>query len=115
MDGMDGQRVVVRERCRAAPHVVSLLDRARDERYASDEPSLRGSIVKQRDKKSHRIYINTLRRMTPEQRLAKAFELTETSKALFREGLARRFPDLSDTELQRLYLARLEKCHNRNY
>ena len=69
--------------------------------------------IKQRP--NHRLYIDTLRRMTPEQRLLKSFELSEFSQALFRQGLARRFPELSADELNRLYLARLEKCHNRNY
>jgi len=35
----------------------------------------------------HRIYIDILRRMTPEQRLLKAFELSETSKSLLQQGL----------------------------
>lgn len=69
--------------------------------------------IKQRP--NHRLYIETLRRMSAEQRLQKSFELTEFSRALFRQGLARRFPELSEDELHRLFLARLEKCHNRNY
>ena len=64
---------------------------------------------------NHRKYIEILRGMTPEQRLMKAFELTETSKALFRHGLREKHPDLSDDEFHKLYLERLEKCHNRNY
>ena len=64
---------------------------------------------------NHRLYIETLRRMSPEQRLLKSFELTEFSQSLFRQGLAKRFPELSPDEFNRLYLARLEKCHNRNY
>lgn len=53
--------------------------------------------------------------MTPEQRLLKAFELSYFAKALFLEGLKKRFPDLGPEELHRLMLARLDKCHNRNY
>jgi hypothetical protein len=64
---------------------------------------------------NHRLYIETLRRMSPEQRLAKAFELGEMSRGLFRTGLRARFPDLSEAEFHRLYLERLEKCHNRNW
>ena len=60
-------------------------------------------------------YIRTLRRMTPGQRLAKAIELSDMGKELLRHGLRRRFPDLSEEELHKLYLERLEKCHNRNY
>jgi hypothetical protein len=53
--------------------------------------------------------------MTPQQRLEKAIELTETARALFRQGLRMRFPDKSEQELHQLYLERLEKCHNRNW
>ena len=64
---------------------------------------------------NHARYLQILRAMTPEQRLLKAFELSEFSKALFREGLRRRFPEASDQEFQQLFLDRLAKCHNRNY
>ncbi len=64
---------------------------------------------------NHRLYIEVLRRMTPEQRLAKAFELSALAKQAFIDGLRKRFPDLSEEEFKKLLLARLEKCHNRNY
>jgi hypothetical protein len=64
---------------------------------------------------NHRLYIEILRRMTPEQRLAKAFELSALAKRAFIDGLRRRFPDLPEDEFKKLLLARLEKCHNRNY
>jgi hypothetical protein len=64
---------------------------------------------------NHQLYIEVLRRMTPEQRLLKAFELSAFVKALFREGLRKRFSDLSEEAFHKLYLERLEKCHNRNY
>ena len=64
---------------------------------------------------NHKLYLQILRRMTPEQRLAKAFELSEFSRQLFIHGLRRRFPDLSEVEFKELLLRRLEKCHNRNY
>ncbi len=64
---------------------------------------------------NHRIYIQTIRVMGPEKRLLKAFELSEFSKKLFREGLRKRFPRLSVKEFQKLYWERLAKCHNRNY
>ncbi len=64
---------------------------------------------------NHAIYIQALRRMTPQQRLAKAIELTEDARRRFRDGLRRRFPDLNEQELHQLYLERLNKCHNRNY
>ena len=56
-----------------------------------------------------------LRRMTPEKRLHKAFELSDFARALFAHGLRKRFPDLGDEDFRRLLLERLDKCHNRNY
>ena len=64
---------------------------------------------------NHALYIETLMRMTPEQRLLKAFELSEMAKELFLCGLKKSFPEKSDAEIKLLYLERLEKCHNRNY
>lgn len=62
---------------------------------------------------NHQLYLEALRRMTPEERLLKAFELTELSRELLRAGVRQRFPAASETERERIYLARLEKCHNR--
>jgi hypothetical protein len=53
--------------------------------------------------------------MSPEERLGKAFELSEFSRNLFLQGLKKRFPDLTVEEIKRLFLERLNKCHNRNY
>ena len=64
---------------------------------------------------NHPEYLKALRRLTPEQRLLKAFELSQMTKDLFLSGLRKRFPDLSDHELKRIYLERLAKCHNRNW
>ncbi len=64
---------------------------------------------------NHRLYIRTLRSMSPETRLLKSFELTEFSRKLFLHGLRKRFPHLSDDEINKIYLERLDKCHNRNY
>jgi hypothetical protein len=64
---------------------------------------------------NHELYLRVLRRMTPQQRLARALELSAMTKALFRQGLRKRFPDLSEEAFHRLFLERLEKCHNRNY
>ena len=62
---------------------------------------------------NHKQYIEILRRMTPEQRLMKAFELSKFSKKLFIHGLRKRFPDLNEEEFHTLYMERLEKCYNR--
>lgn len=59
--------------------------------------------------------IEILRQMTPEQRLNKAFDLSEFTRGLFKHGLRKRFPDLSEEEFHKLYLERMEKCHNRNW
>jgi len=64
---------------------------------------------------NHRLYLDTLRRMSPEARLMKAFELSSFSNDLFLHGLRKRFPDLSEQDFRKLYLERLNKCHNRNY
>lgn len=58
-------------------------------------------------------YLRTLAAMTPEERLAKAFELSEWSRKLFIAGLQERYPDLGPDELHDLYLERLQKCHSR--
>jgi hypothetical protein len=60
-------------------------------------------------------YIEILRGMSPEQRLAKAFELSEFAKGLFLQGLRNLHPEATEEEVRKIYLARLAKCHNRNY
>ena len=60
-------------------------------------------------------YLKVLSNMTPEARLRQALELSDFTRELFREGLRARFPGLSGEEFERLYLERLELCHNRNY
>jgi len=62
---------------------------------------------------NHQLYLQTLRRLTPEQRLLKAFELSAFARDLFLHGLRRRFPDVSEAELRQIYLERLAKCHKR--
>jgi hypothetical protein len=61
---------------------------------------------------NHERYLEVLRSMSPADRLRKAFELTEMSRGLFRQGLRQRFPNLSEAELHRLYIERLHACHN---
>jgi len=60
-------------------------------------------------------YLEVLRRMTPEQRLLKAMELSELGKQLFLHGLRRRFPDADEKQIHAIYLERIARCHNRNY
>jgi hypothetical protein len=66
-------------------------------------------------KPNEKLYLEVLRRMTPEQRLRQAFELSEMTRQLFHYGLRQRFPDLSEQELHNLFLERLAECHNSNY
>ncbi len=64
---------------------------------------------------NHAIYIRALRKMSPEARLLKAFELSGFTRELFITGLRMRFPALPEEEINRIYLERIAKCHNRNY
>jgi len=64
---------------------------------------------------NHDIYIKVLRRMTAEQHLCKAFELSALSRELFITGMRRRFPDLNAVEFKKLMQERLERCHNQIY
>lgn len=64
---------------------------------------------------NHRECIKALRRMTPEQRLVQAMELSDLTRDMFRTGLRRRFPNLPADQFHALYLERLAKCYNRNY
>jgi hypothetical protein len=60
-------------------------------------------------------YHNILKVMTPQEKLEKSFDLTDFSNAAFKAGLRNRYPDLTDDELEQLYLEKLRSCHNRNY
>lgn len=64
---------------------------------------------------NHKIYLETLKRMTPEQKVAKMFELSAIAKELFFHGLRKRFPEKTEAEIKDLYLQRIAKCYNRNY
>ena len=61
------------------------------------------------------IYIEVLRKMTPEQRLIQAFELSEFTRELFREGLRQRFPEKAEIEIHTLFLEKMQQCYNRDY
>lgn len=64
---------------------------------------------------NQQLYLEALRRLTPEQRLLKAFELTDLSRELYRAGLRQRFPNASEAELQSIFLERMAACHNRPF
>lgn len=64
---------------------------------------------------NHHIYIEILRKMSPEQKLIKTFELSQLGKELFLQGLRQRYPKKPETEIKKIYMERIAKCHNRNY
>jgi hypothetical protein len=64
---------------------------------------------------NHARTIGILRGMSSDARLRAALELGESSRKLFEAGLRKARPGLSDSEMHRLLLERLDKCHNRNY
>ncbi|MBM3712176.1 MAG: hypothetical protein FJW56_01875 [Actinobacteria bacterium] len=66
-------------------------------------------------KPNHKIYLESLSRMSNEQKLNKVFELSYFSKNLFREGLKKIFYDLEEEQFKELFLKRISKCYNRNY
>ena len=64
---------------------------------------------------NHKEYIKILRKMSPEKRLLKCFELSDLTRSLFLTGLRMRFPNLSENEIKKIYIKRLNKCHNTDY
>jgi hypothetical protein len=70
--------------------------------------------VQLKEQPNRAIYIDVLRRMGPEGRLAKAFELTEMTREALRVGLAQRYPSAGPEQIQVLVRERLERCRNRN-
>lgn len=64
---------------------------------------------------NHGSYVELLREMGPQERLRKAFDLSDFARRLFVHGLRKRFPDLNGRDFQKLLMERLEKCHNSKY
>ncbi len=69
--------------------------------------------IKKRPNHSH--YLDILRKMSPEQKVQKVFELNAFGKNLRLQGLRMTHPELNEKELEKLYLKKIESCHNRNY
>ena len=57
-----------------------------------------------KERPNHKIYIRVLRQMSPENRLLKAFELSEFTRQLFIHGLHKRYPNLSDEDFKKILL-----------
>ena len=68
-----------------------------------------------RESEAGREALEVLRRvranLSGEQRLAKSFELTETTCQLMRDGLIAANPDLDEDQIRRLYVDRLLSYH----
>lgn len=79
------------------------------------EVSLVVRSITAKSSSNHAVYIRVLRGMSPEDRLRKAFELSDFTRSLFVHGLKKLHSDLSEHEFHRLVLRRMEICHNRNY
>jgi hypothetical protein len=74
-----------------------------------------GSASGRKPRPNHQRALKILRSMTPAQRLAQAFRLTERARRIFRAGLRNRFPHLDEAGLERVYRELMDRCHNRNY
>ena len=68
-----------------------------------------------RDAKSHKIYIQILKKMTPQQRVEKSLELSQMADELAKEGLKKRYPELSSDQIHAMFIEQKIQCHNRNY
>lgn len=62
-------------------------------------------------RESLRVWSDVWRNMTGEQRIAKAFQLTEEVRQVMRSGIQSRNPDASEEEIQRLYVNQLLSAH----
>ena len=60
-------------------------------------------------------YLSILRRMTPQQKLERVFELNRLGRELVSAGIRKQHPDLSEEEVNRKTTERVLQCHNRNY
>jgi len=57
------------------------------------------------------LHDQVMRTLTGEQKVAKAFELTETTRQIMRSGLRHANPDASEAEQQEMYVDRLLHFH----
>ncbi|MEX0775651.1 MAG: hypothetical protein WD042_08030 [Phycisphaeraceae bacterium] len=64
---------------------------------------------------NHARYVQIMRRMTPEQRAAKVFELSDMMRSMFWQALRESRPHMPEAQRHELGLKLLERCHNSNY
>ncbi|QDV46663.1 hypothetical protein Enr13x_65720 [Stieleria neptunia] len=62
-------------------------------------------------RESLRVWRNIWRNMTGEQRIAKAFQLTEEVRQVMRAGIRSRNPEASEAQIQHLYVNQLLAAH----
>jgi hypothetical protein len=62
---------------------------------------------------NRKLYIEVLQRMTPEQRLRKALELTQTTRELAKAGVRSRNPELGQAEIDRLAVEQIIRWHSK--
>jgi hypothetical protein len=62
-------------------------------------------------REARRVWRNIWRNMTGEQRIAKAFQLTEETREVMRAGIRNRNPNASEDEIRHLYLNQLLAAH----
>jgi hypothetical protein len=55
-----------------------------------------------KQRSTHRHYIEILRKMTPEQRLRRAFKLSDRAKRIFLQELREKHPGVSEEEFTRI-------------
>ncbi len=61
---------------------------------------------------NHRMDLEMLARMSPSERLRKAFELSDFSKRLFMQELRNRYSDLSTDDFRKVIIERLTRGQN---
>ena len=64
---------------------------------------------------NHALYLQILRRMTPEEKILKVFDLNSTGRELLAAGIRHSHPDITEAEVQAAVRRRLDTCHNQNY
>ena len=77
-------------------------------------PDRCGLSMEGKPRPNHAIVIEAHGRMTAQQKLAIACDLSNATKELFRQALRSRFLDLSEEEFHRLYLERIALGYHRN-
>jgi len=84
-----------------------------DRSYSCSDDSANPSTQMGKTNQNRRLYIEILRRMTPEQRLRKALELTRDVREIARAGIRSRNPDLTSAEVDRLAVEQLLRWHSK--